>query len=65
MDRNEEGMKLVDGDIGTYDAIASLRDWLEKYGGTIDENGKLWFSNKPFTMDTVQPIGVLSKIFLF
>lgn len=60
--RNEEGMKLLGADEASFDAVVAFKRWLDIYGGDVQENGKIWFSNKPFTIQSVRPIGVLSKI---
>ncbi|RFU36124.1 hypothetical protein B7463_g248, partial [Scytalidium lignicola] len=60
--RNEEGMKLLNQDEAAFDCVMAFRKWLDKYEEAIIHDGKIWFSVKPFTKETLRPLGVLSKI---
>ncbi|KAH8815017.1 hypothetical protein F5884DRAFT_746587 [Xylogone sp. PMI_703] len=60
--RNEEGMKLLNNDAAAFDGVMAFKKWLNKYEDVIIHDGKIWFSVKPFTRETLRPIGVLSRI---
>lgn len=60
--RNPEGMRLVGNDKAAFDGFAALQTWLKANEQTLKQ-GRILFSNDPFTSPTVAPISTLSPIF--
>ncbi|KAI9731108.1 MAG: hypothetical protein M1818_007966 [Claussenomyces sp. TS43310] len=58
-ERNTEGMKLLGQDRGSFDGVMAFQRWLKQHGSVIDRDGKIWFSNKPFTMQNILPMSCI------
>lgn len=60
--RNPEGMHLVGNDEVAFDGFASLQLWLNANEDVLKQ-GKILFSNDPFTSPTVAAVCTLAPIF--
>lgn len=60
--RNPDGMRMVGNDKAAFDGFAALQSWLNANEQTLKQ-GRILFSNDPFTSPTVAPISTLSPIF--
>ena len=60
--RNPEGMRLVGNDEAAFDGFAALQSWLNANEDVLKQ-GKILFSNDPFTSPTVPAVCTLAPIF--
>ena len=60
--RNPEGMRLVGNDEAAFDGFAELQGWLNANENVLKQ-GKILFSNDPFTSPTVAAVCTLAPIF--
>lgn len=60
--RNPEGMRLVGNDEAAFDGFAALQSWLNANEDVLKQ-GKILFSNDPFTSPTVAAVCTLAPIF--
>ncbi len=62
MIRNPEGMRLVGNDEVAFDGFADLQRWVQANESVLKQ-GKILFSNDPFTSPTIAAISTLAPIF--
>lgn len=62
LERNREGMKILDGDTASFDGLRALQLWLESFGPLM--RGDAWYSNAPHTVE-VLPICSWERMFDF
>ncbi len=62
MVRNPEGMRLVGNDEAAFDGFGELQKWVQA-NEHILQQGKILFSNDPFTSPTVATVCTLAPIF--
>ena len=60
--RNPDGMRLVGNDEAAFDGFAELQAWLNANENVLKQ-GKILFSNDPFTSPTVAAVCTLAPIF--
>ena len=62
LERNREGMRILDGDTASFDGLRALQLWLERFGPLM--RGDAWFSNAPHAAG-VLPICSWERMFDF
>ena len=62
MIRNPEGMRLVGNDEAAFDGFGELQRWVQANENVLKQ-GKILFSNDPFTSPTVATVCTLAPIF--
>jgi hypothetical protein len=49
LERNREGMRMMDEDVATFDGLRALQEWHETFGPLM--RGDLWYANAPGSVD--------------